>query len=318
MWAKLDDGFHSHPKIRKAGNAAVGLFARLLSYAGQHMTNGIVVGAVARDYGTGPQLRKLTAVGLLHEHGHVCGACAQPDPGDYVVHDFLDANPSRAQVRQARDKDARRKRNERNRDAPRPRNEDDSAPNRTRTAPHPGPEPHPDSGKEPQANGGRHTGRLAGVRVDPSHPDPCSLPEGREQSPQLPPRTAPAAGVPDFAHQLADRLAHAGVHVAWGTDSQDRQALRQLLDRVPVEHLVQHAVRTWNPNNPPRTIRYLIKVWAGLPAVPADAPLHPTAGGTTAPPVLSTGEQRAAQGLALAARLRAQETDTDLLLEALP
>ncbi|MFJ9612676.1 mucin-2 [Streptomyces noursei] len=317
MWAKLDDGFHSHPKVRKAGNAAVGLFARLLSYAGQHMTNGVVVGAVARDYGTAPQLRKLTAVGLLHEHGHVCGTCAQPDPGDYVVHDFLDSNPSRAQVRQARDRDARRKRSERKRDPIRPRNAGESMANGDRNARHPDGDPHPDFGTEPQVSEGRHAGRLAGARVDPSRPDPGSLPDGREPSPQHPPRATSAAGVPDFARGLADQLASAGVHVAWGTDSQDRQDLRQLLDRVPVEHLVQHAVRAWNPNNPPRTIRYLIKVWAGLPAVPADAPLHPTAGGTAGPPVLSTGEQRAAQGLALAARLRAQETTT-LPLEALP
>ncbi|MFE7315643.1 hypothetical protein ACFU7T_21565 [Streptomyces sp. NPDC057555] len=317
MWAKLDDGFHSHPKVRKAGNAAVGLFARLLSYAGQHMTNGIVVGALARDYGTAPQLRKLTAVGLLHEHGHGCGTCVQPDPGDYVVHDFLDSNPSRAQIKQARDKDARRKRSERNREPAQPRNRDESRTDGSRNAPHPNPDPHPDFDNAPQVSDGCRTGRLAGARVDPSRPDPGSLPDGREPSPQHPPRTAPAAGIPDFARKLADRLAQVGVHVAWGTDSQDRQDLRHLMDTIPVEHLVQHAVRTWNPNNPPRTIRYLIKVWAGLPAVPANAPLHPAAGGTTGPPALSTGEQRAAQGLALAARLRAQETDIDRPLEAL-
>ncbi|MFE7609228.1 RAD23 family protein [Streptomyces celluloflavus] len=318
MWAKLDDGFHSHPKIRKAGNAAVGLFARLLSYAGQHMTNGIVVGALARDYGTVPQLRKLTAVGLLHEHGHGCGTCAQPEPGDYVVHDFLDSNPSRAQIQQARDKDARRKRSERNRESDRPRNRAESTSNGSRNTPRPNPDPNPDFGNEPQVNEGCHAGRLAGARVDPSRPDPGSLPDRREPSPQHPPRAAPANGVPDFARELADRLANAGIHVAWGTDSQDRQALHQLMDRIPAEHLVQHAVRTWNPNNPPRTIRYLIKVWAGLPAVPADAPLHPATGGTTTRPALSTGEQRAAQGLALAARLRTQENDTEHHQEALP
>lgn len=94
-WFKVDDTAHSHPKIMKATNAALGLWLRAGSYAAQHLTDGIVPGIVAQAYGTAPQVRKLTAVGLWHEAGHSCPRCAQPPAGDYVIHDYHVYNPTR-------------------------------------------------------------------------------------------------------------------------------------------------------------------------------------------------------------------------------
>lgn len=39
-WTKLDDGFWMHPKILLAGNEAVGIFARCISYCGAYLTDG--------------------------------------------------------------------------------------------------------------------------------------------------------------------------------------------------------------------------------------------------------------------------------------
>ncbi|MFB6955509.1 hypothetical protein ACFCYB_00375 [Streptomyces sp. NPDC056309] len=124
-WFALDDGFDSHPKVRKAGNAAVGLFVRLGVHATKHLTEGHLDGAIVRDYGTPATVRKLVAVGMLHEPGHPCPRCPQPAADGYYIHDYLDYNKSRAQIEAARE--AARKRQQRGRDsARRNRNERDS------------------------------------------------------------------------------------------------------------------------------------------------------------------------------------------------
>ena len=41
-WVRLDDRFHSDPKVVQAGNAAAGVFARALSYCADHLTDGFV------------------------------------------------------------------------------------------------------------------------------------------------------------------------------------------------------------------------------------------------------------------------------------
>lgn len=121
-WFALDDGFDTHPKVRKAGNAAVGLFVRLGVHATKHLTEGQLDGVIVRDYGTPATVRKLIAVGMLHEHGHACPRCPQPAEDGFVIHDYLDYNKSRAQIEAARE--AARKRQNRGRESAR-RNRDE-------------------------------------------------------------------------------------------------------------------------------------------------------------------------------------------------
>ncbi|MFD9212064.1 hypothetical protein ACFVY9_02890 [Streptomyces sp. NPDC059544] len=115
-WFVVDDSAYAHPKFVIAGNAALGLWLRVGSYAAQHLTDGIVPGVIAKMYGTPAQIRKLVAAGLWHEHGHTCPhpKCAQPAPGDYYMHDYLDPyNPSRREVEARRDRAAEKKRKQR-------------------------------------------------------------------------------------------------------------------------------------------------------------------------------------------------------------
>lgn len=110
-WFNVDDKAHSHPKMIKAGNAAVGLWLRCGSYVAQHLTDGVVPGLVADMYGTTPQISKLVKVGLWHPHGHICPSCPQPAEGDYYMHDYHDrtnGNPLRAEVEQRRSAPRRR------------------------------------------------------------------------------------------------------------------------------------------------------------------------------------------------------------------
>lgn len=97
-WFKVDDRAHSHPKILAAGTAAFGLWARCGSYAADHSTDGVIPRAVARMYGSAAMARALVDAGLWHAAGHACDRCAQPPAGDYVIHDYLEYNPSKADV----------------------------------------------------------------------------------------------------------------------------------------------------------------------------------------------------------------------------
>ncbi|MET9729265.1 hypothetical protein ABZZ79_00940 [Streptomyces sp. NPDC006458] len=115
-WLAVSDNAHSHPKMIAAGNAALGLWLRCGAYAAQHLTDGIVPGAIAKMYGSKPQIARLLAAGLWHEHGHKCPhpKCVQPQPGDFYIHDYLAPyNPSRAEVEQKRDRAAEKKRKQR-------------------------------------------------------------------------------------------------------------------------------------------------------------------------------------------------------------
>lgn len=113
-WFAVDDSAHTHPKIVKAGNAAVGLWMRCGSYAAQHLTDGIVPGAIATMYGTGPQIAKLVKLGLWHSTGHSCLRCPQPADGDYVMHEYHQhGNPTRQQVLERRARAAEKKRKQR-------------------------------------------------------------------------------------------------------------------------------------------------------------------------------------------------------------
>lgn len=148
-WFALDDGFDTHPKVRKAGNAAIGLFVRLGVHATKHLTEGHLDGTIVRDYGTAATIRKLLTVGMLHEPGHGCPRCPQPAADGFYIHDYLDYNKSRAQIEAARE--AARKRQQRGRDTSRRmrngsdsdanlrsnsrQNDDSFAPNRSQNAP---------------------------------------------------------------------------------------------------------------------------------------------------------------------------------------
>ena len=109
-WAKLDDRFHSHPKALQAWErepAAVGLYALALSWVAAHETDGRVPSEwinrqvpvqLDRDRLT----ETLTEAGLLEPNGE-----------GWLIHDYLDYNPSREQAQAKREADAARKRGER-------------------------------------------------------------------------------------------------------------------------------------------------------------------------------------------------------------
>jgi hypothetical protein len=106
----VDETAHMHRKVTRAGNAAFGLWVRLGSYACDYLTDGVIPAEVVALYGTPPQMRKLLAVGMLHAAGHDCPRCPAAAEGDFVVHDYIGPNPSRATVEKKREQAAEKAR----------------------------------------------------------------------------------------------------------------------------------------------------------------------------------------------------------------
>lgn len=96
-WFKVDDSFHSHPKVIAAGNEAVGLFSRCGSYAAQHLTDGFIPEEVALLYGSRELAEVLVRTKLWRR---VRGGWKMPD--------YLDYNPSKESVENERRVNAER------------------------------------------------------------------------------------------------------------------------------------------------------------------------------------------------------------------
>lgn len=106
-WLRIDDRVRTHPKIANAGPAAAWLWFCGVCYCREHLTDGFipkaVVGSLAMNLSSPfRHAARLVEVRLWEDA-----------EGGYQVHDFLDWNPSRADVQNARTSEADRKRTER-------------------------------------------------------------------------------------------------------------------------------------------------------------------------------------------------------------
>jgi hypothetical protein len=88
VWFKVDDKIHSHPKARRAGLAAMGLWSLAGSHCMDYLTDGIVEHWFVDSW---PEGRKLAAAlvdaGLWNEH-----------PQGWTFHDWAEFQPTRDKV----------------------------------------------------------------------------------------------------------------------------------------------------------------------------------------------------------------------------
>ena len=98
-WIKLDQGFPEHPKVIDAGPLAAWLHVRALGYCNRNLTDGAISHAIARELAPGKRgqalVRRLVAAGLW-----------EMTRTGYAIHDFLEYQPSRADVLDLRAKKA--------------------------------------------------------------------------------------------------------------------------------------------------------------------------------------------------------------------
>lgn len=92
-WFRLEDSFYDNPKVRRAGNAAVGLWVRCATWSARHLTDGVVAADIAHDYGTQREIDRLVTSGLW-----------TPNGSGFIIPDYLEFNPSAEQVRADRAK----------------------------------------------------------------------------------------------------------------------------------------------------------------------------------------------------------------------
>lgn len=270
-WFRIDDKAHSHPKLIKAGNAALGLWLRCGSYAAQHLTDGIVPGVVAELYGTKPQAAKLVKAGLWHEHGHDCPAgCPNPAPGDYAFHDFLEdgRNTSRARVeaerKKARDRQTKHRegtRDNRNGGGNAEKSRDftfDSSPKKSESASEKSQSWDSTAGQGDESQRDASvTGIHAGATPYPSTSYGSTGAAGER----------PASGLPDPLADLKRGIATAGLTgVAWDLRESSWEYTRQAIERVGVAAMVAYAVNSARLKGQPAGASAWVQGWRSLEA----------------------------------------------------
>lgn len=98
-WGKVDDQLAFHPKVLMAGNEAMGVWIRALSYSCQMLTDGFVPEEIIDAFGGRAAAERLV----------VCGLWVRLEAG-YLFHDWEHYQPSATAVRERREsvREARR------------------------------------------------------------------------------------------------------------------------------------------------------------------------------------------------------------------
>lgn len=101
-YAKFDDGFAQHPKVRRLSSGAFQLHVSGILHCSRWLTDGLVVADAI------PDLMRKYRVSYLAELVDV-GLWRELTPGLlYEIHDYLEWNDSRAKVEHRRQKNADR------------------------------------------------------------------------------------------------------------------------------------------------------------------------------------------------------------------
>lgn len=106
-WAKLDDRYDDHRKTKRAWRlhrATIGLHTMAITYCARHELDGVVDIEWITDKLPATKEREKVLAALVE-----CRLFDPIDADHYRVHDYLDHNPSRAQLETRRRSDAERK-----------------------------------------------------------------------------------------------------------------------------------------------------------------------------------------------------------------
>lgn len=271
-WFRIDDKAHSHPKLIKAGNAALGLWLRCGSYAAAHLTDGIVPGVVAELYGTKPQAAKLVKAGLWHEHDHTCPDCAQPTPGDYVFHDFLDDGRNTSRARHEAERKKARDRQAKHREGARETQNTGENADEKNDFTFDSSSKKSESASEKSQSSDRSAGQGHESRRDVSvtgiHAAATPY-RSTSYGSTAAAADRPASGIPDPLADLKRGIAAAGLQgIAWDLKESTWEYTRQAMERVGVPAMVAFAVNSARLKGPPAGASAWVQGWRSLEPVP--------------------------------------------------
>jgi hypothetical protein len=318
-WFKIDDKAHSHPKLIKAGNAALGLWLRCGSYAAQHLTEGIVPGVVAELYGTKPQAAKLVKAGLWHEPGHNCPhGCPDPNPGDYVIHDFLEDGRNTSRARYEADKKKARDRQAKHREGARAAGNGEQNEEKTRDFTFDSSSKKSESASEKSVFPDSSAGQEGTSRRDDSvtgiHAAAAPYPSTSYGSTGA---AAEQAREPDSYRsydtlaELKAAIAAAGLRgVGWDLQASQIEYARQAMQRVGIAAMVIYAANSAQQKGLPASASAWIRGWRSLEPEAAAHELPAAVGGNVVrlQPGMqrpATSDQRVQQALEAGRRLQA-------------
>jgi hypothetical protein len=97
VWFKVDDQLHSHPKTRRAGLDAMGLWVVCGSYSMAYKTDGFVPGWLVSGWKNGPKLAQ-----KLVSSGYWTRAIRDSESG-WQFHDWADYQPLSAEIEAERE-----------------------------------------------------------------------------------------------------------------------------------------------------------------------------------------------------------------------
>jgi hypothetical protein len=92
-WIRLEDTFTEHPKVLEVGQRAAWVHVRAISYCSVHLTDGHLSPAVARAVGATTSIAEALVEARLWEKN---------GDGGYLIHDYLEYQPSKAHVEEQR------------------------------------------------------------------------------------------------------------------------------------------------------------------------------------------------------------------------
>lgn len=112
-WVRFDDRYPSNRKVGRLSDAAFRLDASAICWCSENTTDGRIasdeLGLIPHIKRPKPAAAELVRVGRWHGPGHDCPRCPPIEDG-WIIHDFLDYNPSAEKVKNDREAKAERQR----------------------------------------------------------------------------------------------------------------------------------------------------------------------------------------------------------------
>jgi hypothetical protein len=217
-WAKLDDGMHSHPKFMQVSLGATGVWAIGLSYAADYLTDGYVPKAVVagRDDEALKFAEELVGAGLWDaaERG-------------WLIHDYLDFNPSKELVLAERLKRSIQAKNAADKRWGKHPESGEDASGSASGMPPPGP--------RAPAGQGASMGHVDAPVPDPTRTRSVSTEVETDNSAVV--VVPPPASVREEIDRACDTLAQVGLYV------HDRTTVQRLADEHPQVDIAEAAIR---------------------------------------------------------------------------
>lgn len=100
-WGKIDDGFHRHPKVRRCSLEARGLWATAFSWTADMELDGFIPSDMVPKLAERDDVAALVAELLRVAPPYAVGLWEAID-GGYLMHDYLEINPSARQLAKTR------------------------------------------------------------------------------------------------------------------------------------------------------------------------------------------------------------------------